>query len=711
MQLVGGSDAGEDAVGHADHRAVRRHPAADVGQQRDERDLPDVGGLAGHVGAGDERQPVRVHAEAAVVGHEALAQPLLEHRVAAADDLGHRLLGDGRPRPAAAGGQFREAQQHVELGHRVGEGGQRCGHRRRPHAQFGEEHLLALDRAGLGAHDLLLESLEFVGDEPLGVLERLLAVEAGRHAVAVGGGDFDVIAEDPVETDLQRGDAGLLEQPGLVGGQPGGGVPLQQPGLVEFRIDAVAEEPALAEVRRRLGQAAVDDLHRQRFEVRGQPVELCADRFERGRAGEEFPEAGELADAAAEGDHVPRGGPPQGHAAGDPGHVLHRPDQVDEFVPQPLVGQQRRDDLLPGLDRPAVGQRIAEPLAEQPLAHRRDAPPHRGQQRAVGRARPHGAFDLEAREARPVQHQAGRRVDPAGRLQVRQRPERRAGGLPHRGGGRRGGAGGQTSRIRGLGVQQVAEQGPGGGDGRRVVGQPEALERRHAEVLAERPLGFREPEAPDRPCGGRERRRGPGRGQRRRQSVAVVGVGEDHFARTSSGQFVGQAGQGHGDDGEGAGGDFGRGDRRGQGLGRRRILGRAEHHRGHEVRPALFEQPLVHQRARREDAGDGPLHHPLGVSRVLHLVGHRHAEALADHPPQVVFQSVVGHPGHGGAAIAAGEGDAQGPVGGNGVLAEELVEIAHPEEEHAAGVLPLEAAVLLHRRGLGPRRSAGGATT
>ena len=58
VQLVARADAGEEAVGQADRRALGRHVAADLRQQRDQRDLADVGALAGHVRAGDERERV-----------------------------------------------------------------------------------------------------------------------------------------------------------------------------------------------------------------------------------------------------------------------------------------------------------------------------------------------------------------------------------------------------------------------------------------------------------------------------------------------------------------------------------------------------------------------------------------------------------------------------------------------------------------------------
>ena len=56
-QVVGGADAGEDAVEGPDHRFLRRHEAAHVGEDGDQRGLAHVGGLAAHVRPGYDQQP------------------------------------------------------------------------------------------------------------------------------------------------------------------------------------------------------------------------------------------------------------------------------------------------------------------------------------------------------------------------------------------------------------------------------------------------------------------------------------------------------------------------------------------------------------------------------------------------------------------------------------------------------------------------------
>ena len=71
MDLILRADAREDAVDQAQAGGGGGDEGAHLGQDDDEGDLADVGGFAGHVGAGDDEELV-VHAvEEGVVGDEA----------------------------------------------------------------------------------------------------------------------------------------------------------------------------------------------------------------------------------------------------------------------------------------------------------------------------------------------------------------------------------------------------------------------------------------------------------------------------------------------------------------------------------------------------------------------------------------------------------------------------------------------------------------
>jgi len=88
-QVVGGADPAEQPVDDAEAGGVGRHIGAGLGEDGDQRVLPEEGRLAGHVGAGDEPQPA-LRPEVAVIGDEAAGlafdQRRLDHRVTAADD-------------------------------------------------------------------------------------------------------------------------------------------------------------------------------------------------------------------------------------------------------------------------------------------------------------------------------------------------------------------------------------------------------------------------------------------------------------------------------------------------------------------------------------------------------------------------------------------------------------------------------------------------
>ena len=88
--------------------------------------------------------------------------------------------------------------------------------------------------------------------------------------------------------------------------------------------------------------------------------------------------------------------------------------------------------------------------------------------------------------------------------------------------------------------------------------------------------------------------------------------------------------------------------------------------------------------------------------RVFHLVADGDAVALLDQPRDVAFGRVIGHAAHrdGGALflVARGERDLELARGGDGVLEEQLVEIAQAEHEQRVGHLLLDAVVLPHQR-------------
>ena len=82
--------------------------------------------------------------------------------------------------------------------------------RRWPDAQLGEEAALDGDDLLFGVQDLGLVLLQLRSGEALGADQGLLALVVGGSVLQVGLADLDVKAEDVVELDLERVDAGAL---------------------------------------------------------------------------------------------------------------------------------------------------------------------------------------------------------------------------------------------------------------------------------------------------------------------------------------------------------------------------------------------------------------------------------------------------------------------------------------------------------------------
>jgi hypothetical protein len=86
-------------------------------------------------------------AELGVVGHEAVAQQVVEHGVAAGGDLEDRLLHHVGADPAVPRGHFGEAGDGIQAGHGVGEANEVRQVSGGLRAQFVEEGALAGDGA------------------------------------------------------------------------------------------------------------------------------------------------------------------------------------------------------------------------------------------------------------------------------------------------------------------------------------------------------------------------------------------------------------------------------------------------------------------------------------------------------------------------------------------------------------------------------------
>ena len=127
-------------------------------------------------------------------------------------------------------------------------------------------------------------------------------------------------------------------------------------------------------------------------------------------------------------------------------------------------------------------------------------------------------------------------------------------------------------------------------------------------------------------------------------------------------------------------------------------------HGSQERRRTCIQVGDIGQRARRDHARHLALDQPLGRLRVLDLIADRDAESLADQAGDVSVGGMERDAAHrdagsGGVLRARGEGQLEGSRRDHRVFVEQLVEVAHAEEQQGVGVLALRVLELTHRRG------------
>ena len=370
----------------------------------------------------------------------------------------------------------------------------------------------------------------------------------------------------------------------------------------------------------------------------------------------------------SEGHEVPGPRRAQGDPAEDAVEVLHAAEGLAQAAAVEGAEGELLDGVEPVLDALELDQGAQDPLAQEAAAHGGPGVVEDVEERAPPAPVGQALDELEVA--------AGEGVEDEDVL-----------GAP-------GDEAGDVAEVALLGLADVAQGGPGGGRGAGEALAPEGLERRDPEVgqqLAAGPLGL-ERAVLDGSARDRTLRLHRVREPRRQVRLAP---GQD-LARAGRPDLVPQAVEAGGAvplrREELARGGLQPGDAEGVGPGLE----------GHHVgRLGRSEGGGLELRAGRDDPDDLALDDALGRARVLHLLAQGHAEALADEAGDVGGGRVVGHPAHrDGVAVAVlgarGEGDLEGLGGHHRVLEEQLVEVAHPEEEERFRVLRLHPVVLLH---------------
>ena len=695
-QIVGGADARKEPVDDADMGFFRRHEAAHLRHDRDQCVLPEKGRFAGHVGAGQQPKVLVVllsRREIAVVGHELLAalrQRGLDDRVTAAPDVEGEARIDAGTRIAALDRQFGQGGGDVECGQR------RCGRRNRSGlghdggGEFVEQLQFDFQRAAGRLGNAACEARQFRRGEAHRVGHGLAMNEAsgeGRRGelFAVARRHLDVIAEHIVVADLQRRDAGFVGIFRLQAGDQAARVVAQAAGFVERRVMTLGDEAAIAGLQRQFrGQGGGEPcLERGGGAAQGirRRSNLVRRRQQRGRrrikgrgqrmgGGKPACHRGQIARAAAA----------EREARQRTRHVGCRFEAAARLVAEIAAFDEPFDRVETGGDGGGVGQRRGEAGGQFARAGARHRAVDHAEQRAFGFAL-QGLHQFEIGAGRRIDRHGVGGGDAARRQQRRQAAD--------------------------LGQFDIVEQRAHGALFGTAEGA-EGVERGDAEMRLQPAFGGGAVEARRRQQG----QHGAGAGDGR---VGLHALGDQQFAGGEAGQLGGQGRRFERHGLEAAGRDVEPGQTQ-------RCLGAGAGQRSQIIMSAGIEQRVLGQRTRGHQPCDGAGDDRSGAAllrlgRVLDLLADRDLEARADQPFEIGLVAVDRHAAHrdvgAGMLAALRQRDVEGGGGGDRVVEEELVEIAHAVEEQRAGVARLDRQILRHhggrvRRGGRPRQRRRG---
>ena len=515
---------------------------------------------------------------------------------------------------------------------------------------------------------LALVILQLRRGEPLRIRQRLLALVIRRRQVLVGARDLDVISENVVEAHLERPDARSLPFPLFDSRNVLAAVPAHVAQLVQLRVVALANRPAVRERQRRLVRDGFQNqvghlrklvepvMQTAQFVNRHQPLQR-RDSFER----------------PPQRQHVARRRRPQRHLRQQTLNVQHSLQRLAKLRAQNRSIQQLAHRVQTPLNLRQIHRWPQQPLPQQPPAHPRLRLVQRAQHR---RLRPLPGIGREQRlDKLQVAHRHRIQQHGIGAV-VKRRPV-------------------QVIERRPLRLPQVVQNRTRRAHRRRAVRQAAPIERQQFEMFPQRAvrvvrredpfLDFR-PHVPRRPLPRRRRRQIRGK---QRLARAKLFERPRHLLRVHlrHAEFA----------------------RRNVHVRHRRPRSHPRHRRQIVVL-ARPHQVRVHRRSRRHNARQLALHQRLRQLGVFHLVADGHAVPLLDQPRNVALRRVVRHAAHGdGRAlflVARRERDLKLPRGRHRVIVEQLVEIAQPEHQQRVRRLLLDAVVLPHQRRGGVRRKS-----
>ena len=519
----------------------------------------------------------------------------------------------------------------------------------------------------LGSQDPLLELFELRGYVALGIHQRLLANVIVGHQLLVGLGHLQVVAEYPVETHLERSDAGALALTPLQRQQVPFALAGQRSDAVQLAIHPGADDSALLDGRRwALLQCGLD----LGVEI-GQRIRGGRPAQQLGRAvGQLCLDPGRRGQGVAQRCRLARPQPAEHGATEQPLGVAHSRQLLAERDLPLGSSQQLGHRLQPALHRLRLAQRHLQPAAQHTATARRDGSIENTEQAPLGNATAGRREDLEVGQGSGVENQ------PGSLLADRE--------IAH------------MAQIALLCGARVVEGRGRGAHRRLAVIEPKAAQRGGAQLALEELARLAVVQPPTLVDHGDTHTAALGpvtdHGQLRRRRID-----QQQLARIPQAQIIDRlAGVRPAQGKEGA---------------RRQIEERGgatiaiPAQRGEKVLLIGCQQLGIADRAGRHHPGHLAAHESLRLAGLLDLVADRHLETGSDGLGKIHFKRVVGHPAHRrfalGTALPGGQGDLEERRRAHRVLEEQLVEIAHAIEQQGVRELRLELQIVAqHRREL-----------
>ncbi len=166
-QKIHGPDSGEDTVDHAYRSFLRRHERAHLGQDADQSDLPQVGGLSPHIRPCHDQNLIFLPVQECVVGDKRLVVCHFDNRMPALHNPDPVLSVDFRTAEIPDGRKLCQRGENIQGCDRLSNLLKPFSLLRNPLPDFEEQVILQLRDPLLGIQDLLFVFLEFGCDKPL----------------------------------------------------------------------------------------------------------------------------------------------------------------------------------------------------------------------------------------------------------------------------------------------------------------------------------------------------------------------------------------------------------------------------------------------------------------------------------------------------------------------------------------------------------------